>query len=114
MGGLLPDIFRQQFGHLSCWCAKAKTNPKTKSLHSFWIIAVMNEPGPQSYYKLEDWFVCHALAPEQIKALVFIFVLAHEQARSPKISIPGFEVCCLLFATLHKMMEKSAIILQHA
>ena len=29
----------------------------------FWIIAVMNmnKPSPQSYYKLEDWFVCRDL-----------------------------------------------------
>ena len=55
-------------------------HPKTKRLHLFWIIAVMNEPGPQSYYRLEDWFVYHALVAEQIKAPVFIFVLAHVQA----------------------------------
>ena len=35
---------------------------------------------PQYYDTLKDRFVCHALDPERTKALVFVFVLAHEQA----------------------------------
>ena len=59
----------------------------------------MNKPRPQSYYELEDWFVCHALVPEQIKALVLIFVLAHEQATSPKISILALKYVVSFFHT---------------
>ena len=55
-----------------------------ESFRSFWIKPLTNEPGSQYYDTLNDWFVRHALVPERTKALgfvlVFVFVLAHEQA----------------------------------
>ena len=37
----------------------------------------------QYYETLKDWFVFYALAPERTKTLVFVFVLAHDQAIRP-------------------------------
>ena len=39
-----------------------------EGFRSFWIKPVMNEPGPQYYDTLNDWFVRHAQVPEQSKA----------------------------------------------
>ena len=54
-----------------------ENEPKDESFRSFWIKPVTNEPGLSTMRK--DRFVCQALAPEQTKALVFVFVfvLAH-------------------------------------
>ena len=67
---------------IGCTCArtKTKTNPKTQ-VFSF----VLDKPcdewtRPQYYDTLKDRFVRQSLAPERTKALVFVFVLAHEQA----------------------------------
>ena len=64
-------------------CQDANENePEDKSFRSFWIKPVTNKPGPHYYDTLKDRFVRHALRPEQTKALVFFFVLTHEQAIS--------------------------------
>ena len=63
-----------------------KNKPEDENFRSFWIKPVTNEPGPQYYDALKDWFVRHAQLSERTKALVFVFVfvfvLAHEQAIS--------------------------------
>ena len=65
-----------------------ENEPLDESFRSFWIKPVTNEPGPQYYDTLNEWFVYHAQVPERTKALVFVFVfvfvLAHEQAISPR------------------------------
>ena len=43
-----------------------------------------NEQGHQHYEALKDGFVRHAIFPDQTKALVFVFVQAHEQAINSK------------------------------
>ena len=61
-----------------------ENEPEDEFFRSFRIKTVTNEPGPQYYDTLKDWFVRHAQVPERTKALVFVFVfvfvLAHEQA----------------------------------
>ena len=63
---------------------RKRKQTRKRKFSSFWIKPVTNEPGPQYYDTLKDWFVRHAQVPERTKALVFIFVfvfvLAHEQA----------------------------------
>ena len=63
-----------------------ENEPEDEFFRSFRIKTVTNEPGPQYYDTLKDRFVRHAQVPERTKALVFVlvfvFVLAHEQAIS--------------------------------
>ena len=59
-----------------------ENEPEDEFFRSFRIKTVTNEPGPQYYDTLKDRFVRHAQVPERTKALVFVFVLTHEQAIS--------------------------------
>ena len=59
-----------------------ENEPEDEFFRSFRIKTVTNKPGPQYYDTLKDRFVRHAQVPQRTKALVFVFVLAHEQAIS--------------------------------
>ena len=63
-----------------------ENEPEEECFRSLWIKPVTNEPCPQYFDTLKDRFIRHTQVPEQIKALVFVFVflfvLAHEQAIS--------------------------------
>ena len=59
-----------------------KNKTENEGFRWFQIMPVTNEPGPQYYDRQKDRFVRHAQVPERTKALVFVFVLAHEQAIS--------------------------------
>ena len=69
-----------------------ENEPEDKSFRSFLLKPVFSsspeeQTRPQYYETLKDRFVRRALAPERTKALVFVFVLAHEQAISTSAPI---------------------------
>ena len=83
------DDVSSSFYRLFMFMCHVENEPKDKCFRLFWIKPLPNEPGPQYYDTLKDWFVCHAQVPERAKALVFVFVfvfiLAHEQAISDSL-----------------------------
>ena len=84
---VVPVVFDWELRAYMCQ-DENKNEPQDESVRSFWINPVTDEPGPQYYDTLKDQFVRHALAPEQTKALVLVFVivLGHEQAINTGIS----------------------------